>query len=228
VYISNEHVFGGGGGGGDDPGPNGPIPRRSRKPSRATVLTVGVVTLLIAAIAVTNGVGRDDDPAPAASGSAAASDDKPGAAPAAHSRAGARTAATGYAERLGSADMFNEDARHALVADVAAPDRRAALSKEFDSAYTAELNQRIGLDEQGQPPAGQEFVNETLPARSTVTTYTPDRAVVDVWCAGVFGFKGEKVKTPVETNHFTLTITLVWSGDAWKFSDSKQTEDPTG
>ncbi|QIP74751.1 hypothetical protein [Streptomyces sp. VN1] len=228
MYIDSEHVLRGGGGG-DERRPEPEPGKRRARPSRGTVGTVAVVTILVAVIALANGAGKNEGQAAnSPSPSATVSDDKP-LAPAAgfQSRAGAEQAATHYAEQLGSVDMFNQERRHALIRSVAVADRQTTLISEFDRAYTPQLNERIGLTAKGEAPEGQSFINQTMPARSTVTEYQGSRATVEVWCSGSFGFTGQHVTQPVETNYFTLTINLVWNGTAWKFYDSKQTEGPT-
>lgn len=223
MFISSEHSLSGGGGGGYE-GPPDPVPHRPPRPSRRTITCVGIVTLLIAAIALANGVG--DDPGAGRDHSPAAADDKPLAHNQGnHSRAGARDAARRYAERLGGREMVNPASRHRLLREIADPARRSAIIERYDTAYTAELNERLGLDARGQAPRGQEVVMETIPARATVTAYQADRATVAVWSSGIYGIKGDHER-PVETTYFTLTITLTWTPEGWRFVESEQTEGP--
>ncbi|MET7843656.1 hypothetical protein ABZT45_34645 [Streptomyces sp. NPDC005356] len=181
------------------------------------------MVVLVAAIAIANGGWQDDSPGPRRP---AVADDKPRTGEG-HTRQGAEHAASRYAKQLGGPDMFNEQSRHQLLQEISDPDQRSAIIARFDGAYTRDLNRKIGLDEAGKPPAGQDFVNQTLPASTKLTTYSPARATVEVWCSGLFGLKGKGPKTiPVETNYFTLHLTLVWSDQGWKLSESKQTEGP--
>ncbi|MFE4777820.1 hypothetical protein [Streptomyces sp. NPDC056713] len=181
------------------------------------------MVVLVAAIAIANGGWQDDSPS--GPRRPAVADDKPRTGEG-HTRQGAEHTASRYAKQLGGPDMFNEQTRHQLLQEISDPDQRSAIITRFDGAYTRDLNRRIGLDEAGTPPAGQDFVNQTLPARTTVTSYQPARATVDVWCSGLFGLKGADSKIPVETNYFTLHLTLAWSDQGWKLSESKQTEGP--
>lgn len=111
---------------------------RRTKSSRGTVTAVGVVVLLIAAIAFANRGGDDSSTSSssstAGSGSGSNSADQPDTAPTeasgeqpvtkkaagipsgfAHNRQGAQSAAANYAVSLGSTGMFNKDSRDKLL-----------------------------------------------------------------------------------------------------------------
>ncbi|MFJ8957299.1 hypothetical protein ACIRO1_45140 [Streptomyces sp. NPDC102381] len=178
------------------------------------------MTVLIAVIAIANG-GSDDDTAPEAQPNVTADDKPPADSDSGHDRAGAQGAATRVAERLGSAEMFGESSRRTLLEEVAAPARLDTLLKDYRAAYER-LNERIGLDAEGAPPEGQRLVSATTAERATVTAYEPDRAVVDVRCNGTFGLSGDGSKVPMESDRFTMTVTVLWTSDGWKLSQAKQ------
>lgn len=210
------------GGGGGDEGPDDPVPRRRPpRPSRSAIATIGVVTLLIAAIALAN----SSTEAPADRRSVATGDEKPPAAERDHSRAGAKSTARRYAERVGGTEMLATTSRHRLLREISDPAHRTAILSRYDAAYSTDVLARLGLDAQGRAAKGREVVNETLPARATVVDYQPDRATVAVWCSGLFGIKGDTLR-PVETTYFTLTVTLTWTPQGWRFLESQQREGP--
>ncbi|MGW4623461.1 hypothetical protein [Streptomyces sp. NPDC004592] len=178
------------------------------------------MVLLIAAIALANRgwTTTTDGPETAAD---------PLAPEIAHSRQGAQSTATKAAAVLGGEAMFNTEQRHALVQAVADPDKRGALQQAFDADYTAAFNRKIGLDDQGQPPAGAAFISRTLPAGTVVRAYRPQEATVDVWCSGLFGLTGKSVQEiPIKTSWFTMTVTVRWTHDGWRVSDFSQKDGP--
>ncbi|MFD9466037.1 hypothetical protein [Streptomyces sp. NPDC060027] len=66
-----------------------------------------------------------------------------------------------------------------------------------------------------------------MSAGSTLRSYNPHEATVAVWCRGLFGLTGKGVKEiPIETNVFTITMTLRWTSDGWRQADSDQVEGP--
>jgi hypothetical protein len=182
------------------------------------VAGIGVVVLLVSGIALTNRDQSESRPA------ITSQDGKP-TTPVSGSptRDGARDAATRYAERLGGEEMFRTQPRHALLTEISDPARRDAILTRYDTAYTPDLNRRLGLSGSGRPPAGQDFISETLPTRAVVTDYQPRRrATVKVRCTGLIGFKGTDVGKPLQSSHFTMTVTLTWSGNRWTFYASDQ------
>jgi hypothetical protein len=190
-----------------------------RGSQRGLITIVAIVVLLIAAIALANRGWSSGD-------SAAAADD-PLATEIPHSRQGAQSAAAKFAAALGGEAMYNTEDRHGIVQAIADPENRGALQTAFDASYTAAFNKRIGLDEDGRAPAGATFVNRTMPAGVTVTRYRSEEATVNVWCSGLFGLTGKNVKQiPVETSWFTITMTLRWTDDGWKASESTQQDGP--
>ncbi|MFE4678214.1 hypothetical protein [Streptomyces sp. NPDC056723] len=191
---------------------------------RSLIVTVGIVVLLIAAIALANGGWQGDNSGPESH--SGTTDGKP--APYGHTRAGAKAAAKEYATRLGSDRMYRPQDRHEILQEIVDPQVRGKRIAEFDSAYTSQFLAKIGLDKQGRAPHGMEFVSRTMPASTDITTWTPDKAQVDVWCSGIFGLKGDgpKKEIPVENGWFTMTLSVRWTDDGWKLSKSEQTDGP--
>lgn len=202
-----------------DLGPSGRPPMGSQR----TLLTVvGVVVLLIAAIAFANrpqnGDAGDSAP-PAASGDALPANT--------HSKLGAQSAAARYASALGGEGMFNKPTRNKILQAFADPEQRDELQRAIDADYSAEFNKRIGLDANGRPPKGTAFVARSMPAGTIVKSFGPNKATVDVWCAGLFGLTGGDSEIPVETSWFTMTMRLRWTDGGWKVSEFTQKDGPS-
>lgn len=231
-------------------GPGGTA--RRPQPRRALVTVVGIVVLLIAAIAFADrggGPSSADAGGSNPSGSGAGSGGgKDGASTAptapsgqrpvtgrtggipsgfAHDQQGAQSAAANYAVALGGVDMFSTAGRHAVMAAIADPASRAALQAGFDRDYSAAFYAQVGLTSAGTAPAGQTFVSRTLPAGAKVTAYDGTDADVSVWCTGLFGLAGNASTKPVTSNWFTLAFKLRWSGSDWKVARTGQTTGPT-
>ncbi|MFI8522265.1 hypothetical protein ACIGEZ_31270 [Streptomyces sp. NPDC085481] len=218
-------------------------PRRPARSSRSLITVVGVVVLLIAAIAFANrGDTPGADPAKPSSDTPA----KPGTAPTsatgvrpvtgrngdipsgfARDEQGAQSAATNYAVALGSVDMFSPERRHALVAAIADAGTLDTLQSGFDADYSENFLKQIGLDRDGGAPAGATFVSRTVPAGTKVKTYTADAAEVDVWCVGLFGLTGASSTKPVTNGWFTVSLKLKWDGSDWKVLSTAQKTGPT-
>ncbi|TPQ17050.1 hypothetical protein [Streptomyces sporangiiformans] len=213
--------------------------RTGRSSSRSLITVVGVVVLLIAAIAFANRGGGDSgsgddsgertDTSPTAASGQRPVEAKTGGIPSgfAHDRQGAESAAANYAVALGSDGMFNTSKRHEIVKTVADPSALDRLQSGFDADYSAALLKRIGLNEDGSAPTGTTFVNRTLPAGTKVTSSSSDAATVQVWCNGLFGLTGESSNNPVSSSWFTVTVKLNWSGDDWKVLETSQKTGPT-
>ncbi len=182
--------------------PYGGARRNGRSSSRSLVTVVGVVVLLIAAIAFANRGGGDsgaeegaDSPKAAAT---APTGEKPVPAGAsgipagfAHDRQGAESAAANYSVVLGSAEMFDKERRRDIVAAVFTPDVAAARQGDLDAAYSnEEFLANIGLDKNGKAPAGQTFVSRVVPVGTKVTAFGADDASVEVWYTSLFGLSG--------------------------------------
>ncbi|MFJ4523281.1 hypothetical protein ACIP4Y_20375 [Streptomyces sp. NPDC088810] len=224
-----------------DPDPYGGAPRRPhRTSSRSLVTVVGVVVLLIAAIAFANR--GDDAPAdnpttkdsrPQAS-STAPSGTRPvqtttGTIPSgfAHTAQGAQSAAANYAVVLWSDGMVDTANRHSLIEAVADPSAVSRLQSVFDANYSADFLKNIGLNPDGSVPKDATFVDRTLPAGTKTTSYSDDTATVEVWCNTLFGLAGESSNNPVTSGWSTVTFTLKWNGRDWKVLETSQRTGPT-
>lgn len=126
---------------------------------------------------------------------------------------------------FGSERMFSTTARRAFLQTILEPDGRADLIAKYDAQY-GPFTERLGLDADGQPPAGARFVSRTMPAGTTVRSYTSSTARVDVWCSTLFGLTGKGVQEiPVKTGWLTMTMNLRWT-NGWKLTDSDQKDGP--
>lgn len=124
---------------------------------------VGVVVLLIAAIAFANqssdspgGNTSSDKPpttTPTAPTGTAPVTTKTAGIPKgfAHDEQGAQSAAANYTAALGSDGMFKKDTRHALVDGIYAPDTAARMKGPQDEAYSTAFLAKLGLDANGNP-----------------------------------------------------------------------------
>ncbi|MFD8911018.1 hypothetical protein [Streptomyces sp. NPDC059575] len=215
-------------------------PRRgTRNSSRGLVTVVGVVVLLIAAIAFAN---RGDSPK---DGGAKARTVEPQAAPTApsgtkpvgtkttgvptgfaHTAQGAQSAASNYAVALGSTSMFRRDSRHALLQVLYTPDAAATLQGSLDKAFSAEFLARMGLDAEGNPPKNSTFVSRVVPIGTSVHAYADDKAEVAVWYTGLIGMAGSNSTDPVTSSWKTWTFDLRWSGGDWKIAADSQKNGP--
>jgi hypothetical protein len=219
------------------------LPGEPRQPAPAprppwfTGLTVlAVITLVIVAVAFANRGGSA--PLPGKGGTSHGKDTVPGGARPpqttrsgiavgfARTQSGAASAAANYVVALGSAQMFRTASRHQIVVAIADPAIAAQLREQFNRSYTATLA-TFGLDTEGNPPRGQTFVSRALPVGTAVVSYSDDRAVVDVWSAGIIGLAGEKSTKPVTEAWSTTTVTLRWVDGDWKWAGSTHREGPT-
>ncbi|WP_089101682.1 hypothetical protein [Streptomyces hyaluromycini] len=226
--------------------PYGGARRGGRSSSRSLVTVVGVVVLLIAAIAFANrgdGNGSSTTTAntggsgsgnqPTTSSTAASGTDpvqaKSGGIPSgfAHNAQGAQSAAANYAVTLGSTGMYNKDDRHRIVSNLYTPAAATRLQGPMDAAYSTGFLGKLGLDANGNPPKGSTFVSRTVPVGTEVTSSSDGAAVVAVWCNSLSGIAGNSSTTPVTSNWFTVTMTLNWSGGDWKILESSQKSGPT-
>ncbi|GAA2288231.1 hypothetical protein GCM10010145_69670 [Streptomyces ruber] len=213
--------------------------RRGRSSSRGLVTVVGVVVLLIAAIAFANRGGGDSASGSTAAGDrlesapTAASGEQPVTAKKAgiptgfaHSEQGAQSAAANYAVTLGSTGMFKKDTRHAIVDTVYTAAAASELRGPMDDAYSAEFLGRLGLDADGNAPDGSTFVSRVVPVGTTVQEYRDGTAKVAVWCMSLIGMSGERTTDPVTTSWQTWTFDLQWSGGDWKITEQTQQNGP--
>ncbi|MEH0521247.1 hypothetical protein QBA38_19905 [Streptomyces stelliscabiei] len=222
-------------GGGD---PYGGAPRRPRSSSRSLVTIVGVVVLLIAAIAFANRGGDSDsagdsgndktETAPTAASGERPVTTKTGGIPSgfAHDQQGAESAAANYSVVLVSADILKPARRSEIVQQVFAADKSADLEDSLNRVYSKNFLTKVGLDENGNAPDGSTYVSRTMPVGTTTTSYSDNTATVEVWCTGVFGMASENTTNPVTSDWFTMTLQLRWENDDWKVDSFAQKEGP--
>ncbi|MFD7964120.1 hypothetical protein ACFV5J_25300 [Streptomyces zaomyceticus] len=215
--------------------------RRPVRSSRSLITVVGVVVLLVAAIAFANRGGGD--PADAAGPSSDTSGKtaptaatgvppvtgKNGRIPTgyAHDEQGAQSAATNYAVALGSAEMFAAATRNEIVHEVYAPSVVTARQGDFDKVYTDKgFLSRVGLQEDGTAPQGLTFISRTIPVGSKVESYADEKATVSVWYSSLFGLSGEGSEHPVSEAWYTNSFDLEWVDGDWKVTGFTQKDGP--
>ncbi|WP_371498547.1 hypothetical protein OG871_21205 [Kitasatospora sp. NBC_00374] len=220
---------------------------RQPRPLRTLLAVLVVVTLLVLAISIANrgkpdpggatgsadrtgGSAGDAVPAPA---NTAASGQQPVATSAngvangfPHTDQGAQSAAANYAAALGSAEMFQADPRHTLVAAVADPTVTPQLQERLDRAFGPETVAGFGLDAQGKAPKGLTFVSRSVPVGTRTTNFADTATKVEVWCTGLYGLAGESSTKPVSQDWYTLTVTMRWNGSDWKVTDFSRAAGP--
>lgn len=215
-------------------------PRRPTRSSRSLITVVGVVVLLIAAIAFANrggggeasGGGKDAASAPGSDPTTATGvkpvTGKNGEIPSGFARdeQGAASAAANYAVALGSDGMFKQDNRHSIVDTVYTPDAAGKLKGPQDAAYSPAFLQKLGLDAAGNPPRGSTFVTRTIPVGTKVESLSGDAAKVSVWYTGLIGMSGPDSTDPVSTTWKTWTFDLRWLGNDWKVAADSQKDGP--
>ncbi|WP_406105585.1 hypothetical protein OG698_25220 [Streptomyces sp. NBC_01003] len=206
--------------------------RPARSSSRSLITVVGVVVLLIAAIAFANRGGDEsssgggDGKKPGASATAATGT-KPVASGFAHDEQGAQSAAANYAVALVSADILKPERRSEIVRQLFVSDKVAGLEAKFDKAYSTAFLSQLGLDTNGNAPAGQTYVSRTVPVGTKTTAYSDGTATAEVWCTGAFGTAGESAKNPVTNDWFTMTLKLRWTDGDWKVESFSQKDGPS-
>ncbi|MFG2880481.1 hypothetical protein ACGFYU_36625 [Streptomyces sp. NPDC048337] len=217
--------------------PYGPT-RRTPRATRSLITVVGVVVLLIAAIAFANQSGdspsgKPSDNAPATSSTAATGTSpvtgKNGTIPKGftHDEQGAQSAAANYAVALGSDAMFDAARRRPIVQAVYLPDVAGARQSDLDKVYgDPEFLARIGLDAAGKAPKGQTFISRLNPVGTKVEKFGGDTASVSVWYSALFGLAGEGSKNPVAESWYTNTYELRWLNGDWRVADFTQKEGP--
>ncbi|MEU6221933.1 hypothetical protein ABZ845_31210 [Streptomyces sp. NPDC047022] len=211
--------------------------RRGRSSSRSLVTVVGVVVLLIAAIAFANrgggspssadGNNRPDSTSTAASGTRPVQSKQAGIPSGfAHDQQGAESAAANYAVALGSDGMFKTDSRHGIVDTVYTPVAASKLQGPMDQAYSISFLSKLGLDASGNAPAGNTFVSRTIPVGTKVTRYDASDAKIAVWYMGLIGMSGKGSTDPVSSTWKTWAFELQWSHNDWKIVSDSQTDGP--
>ncbi|MDX2709415.1 hypothetical protein PV350_42260, partial [Streptomyces sp. PA03-6a] len=219
--------------------------RRPQRSSRSLVTVVGVVVLLIAAIAFANRGGGSPSDSPGGGSQSGGSSNgarsqptsptgtkpvngKDAGIPTGYARTdqGAQSAAANYAVALGSDGMFDEARRHTIVAAIHAPEVVDRLQGDLDRAYSPGFLANVGLNEDGSVPDGYTFVSRTVPVGTRVTGFSKNAATVEVWSTGLVGLAGEGSTKPVSQTWFTITEQLVWVDGDWRIETSGQKEGP--
>lgn len=232
--------------GDEDPyGPPRRGPGRTAKPSRNLITVVGVVVLLLAAIAFVNRGGQGDGgssdtdsggtdtqaqpTAPTGTRPVTGKNGTTGIASGfAKSQQGAQSAAANFAVALGSEGMYKTTRRHAIVNAIYAPGVAATRLKELDKALSNnKILTNAGLDSDGNPPDGMTFVSRTNPVGTKVSKFGDGTARVAVWHSLLFGLAGEGSKTPVTESWYTDTFELKWVEGDWKVTQYAQKAGPT-
>ncbi|MCL2734319.1 MAG: hypothetical protein FWE15_30425 [Actinomycetia bacterium] len=221
--------------------------RRQAQPRRAMVTVVGIVVLLIAAIAFAN---RGDGSGSSHSGGSAAGGSGGGKNPAssaptaptgehpvtgktagipagfAHTEQGAQSAAANYAVALGGDEMFHTDTRHQIIDRLYTADAAAKVKGPQDRAYSPAFLAKLGLDANGDAPKGMTFVSRTVPVGTKTESYGGATATVSVWYTGLIGMAGTGSTDPVRTDWKTWTFTMSWTANDWKISAVSQKSGP--
>ncbi|MFC6062920.1 hypothetical protein [Streptomyces ochraceiscleroticus] len=258
MSLGDDGAYGGGEYGGQGPtgqtrtrlpGGEGDVYGTGRRPrsgmsSRNLVTIVGVVVLLIAAIAFANrgtGPSTSDSPntktgAPAAqptsptgehpvSGENAKNPTIPSGFP--KTEQGAQSAAANYAVALASDGMYKSDARDAIVDAVYAPAAAAARKESLRKVYDdPEFLAGVGLGKDGTAPDGMTFVSRANPVGTKVEKFGGTSARVSVWYSSLFGLAGEGSENPVTESWYTTTMKLQWVSGDWKVTDVSQKKGP--
>lgn len=227
-------------GGGDGYGGPGRRPQRS---SRSLIAVVGVVVLLIAAIAFANRGGGGDT---GASGSGSGDDRASGSEPTAASgvkpvtgknggipsgfakdEQGAQSAAANYVVALGSDGMYEKARRDAVVNAVYSPDVAAARRDDLDRVYSDKtFLGDIGLTADGKAPEGMTFISRFSPVGTKTEDFSATSASISVWYSALFGLAGEGSTNPVSESWYTNTFELKWIDGDWKVTDFTQKDGP--
>ncbi|MFD9353644.1 hypothetical protein [Streptomyces sp. NPDC060031] len=248
--MSNDDQYGGGAGHGEVGGtgqtrtrlpesPSDPYgsPRRTPRASRGLVTVVGVVVLLIAAIAFANQ--SSDTPTTPASNKPPATTptsatgvppvtDKSAGIPKgfARSEQGAQSAAANYSVALVSAEILKPQARRQIVRQVFVTDKVSELEARLDQAYGKAFLDQAGLDANGNAVRGLTYISRTVPVGTKTVNYSEATTTIEVWCTGVFGTAGIGSNNPVSNDWFTMILTLRWAENDWKVESFAQKDGP--
>ncbi|WP_405599478.1 hypothetical protein OG741_19105 [Streptomyces sp. NBC_01410] len=213
--------------------------RRPVRNSRSLITVVGVVVLLIAAIAFANQGGGDDTTSGGGTEAAAGAEPtaatgvkpvkgKAGGVPSGYAKdeQGAQSAAANYAVALVSADILKPTQRHEIVSQLFVAGKVGELQAKLDQAYNQAFLSKLGLDANGNAAKGLTYVSRTAPVGTKITAYADTSATVEVWCTGVFGTAGISSTNPVTNDWFTMTLKLQWADESWKVESFSQKDGP--
>ncbi|MEU5240545.1 hypothetical protein ACH4UR_03660 [Streptomyces lydicus] len=229
------------------PGSEGDLYGSGRRPrtgmsSRNLVTIVGVIVLLLAAIAFANrdGSGNNESPGDSAKDTAAGparptspTGTKPVSGKAsgiatgfAKTEQGAQSAAANFAVTLVSANILKPDARHAIIKQVIVPAKVDEMQGKLDAAYSTAFLKKLGLDAHGNAAPGMTYISRTAPVGTKLVKLQGDTADLEVWCTGLFGTAGAKSTTPVTSDWFTMRLRLQWTEGDWKVEGFSQQDGP--
>ncbi|MBB1255650.1 hypothetical protein H3146_20150 [Streptomyces sp. OF3] len=207
------------------------------RPGRNVLMVVGVVMLLIGAIAVATRAGEDDgrggnsreQAQPTAPTGVKPVGSGADGIPAGFARTeqGAQSAAANYVVLLGGDGMYDDGRRARIIDAVYSPKvaakRRDDINKVYgDSGFLG----RIGLKEDGSAPRGMTFVSRVSPVGTNTLAFDDRTAKVEVWYSALFGLAGKDSENPVTEAWYTNTFDLEWVGGDWKIVDFEQVDGP--
>ncbi|AOP50441.1 hypothetical protein [Streptomyces lydicus] len=220
------------------PGSEGDLYGSGRRPrtgmsSRNLVTIVGVIVLLLAAIAFANrdGSGNNESPDDSAKGPAAdaarptsPTGTKPVAGKTsgiatgfAKTEQGAQSAAANYVVALSSDGMYKSNQRDTIVNAVYTPSAATARKDSLRKVYTdPKFLGRIGLKPDGTAPGGMTFVSRANPVGTKTEKFEATTAKVSVWYSLLFGIAGQGSQNPVAESWYTSTMQLQWVNGDWK------------
>lgn len=218
--------------------------RRSRTglSSRNLITIVGVIVLLLAAIAFANRGGSGNSESPSTDSPKDAGAARPtaptGTKPVtgkngdiakgfAKTEQGAESAAANYAVALSSGGMYKSAQRDAIVDGVYTSSAATARKESLRKVYTdPKFLGRIGLKADGDAPAGMTFVSRANPAGTKLEKFDGTTALVAVWYSTLFGLAGQGSQNPVAESWYTSTMQLQWVNGDWKLADFTQKAGP--
>ncbi|UKY51980.1 hypothetical protein [Streptomyces inhibens] len=219
--------------------------RRSRAglSSRNLVTIVGVIVLLLAAIAFANrgGSGNNEsasNDSPKDTGPAARPTTPTGTKPVtgkngtiasgfAKTEQGAESAAANYVVALSSGGMYKSDQRDAIVDAVYTSSAAAARKESLRKVYTdPKFLGRIGLKPDGNAPTGMTFVSRANPVGTKAEKFEGTTATIAVWYSTLFGIAGQGSQKPVVESWYTSTMQMQWVNGDWKLADFTQKAGP--
>ncbi len=210
------------------------------RPGRNLITVVGVVVLLIAAIAFANrsdggsdgegGTGGKDAGAArptAPTGQKPVKGEEAGIASGfPQSEQGAESAAANYAVALVSSEIITPSERDGIVDRIFVPEKRDEMKSKMDKAYSSSFLEKLGLEKDGTPKGDLTYISRTTPVGTKVIDFEKNSAQLNVWCTGLYGLAGEGSKNPVTSDWFTIRLKLNWVDGDWKVQGFKQKDGP--
>lgn len=211
------------------------------RPGKSVLMIVGVVMLLVGAIAFATrgedsggGGGADDAKGGDKAQPTAPTGQKPvtggsGDIPSgfAQSEQGAQSAAANYAVAMGGDGMYEAKQRSEIVKAIYTPKAASDRQSDIDNVYSdPAFLKRIGLNEDGTAPTDMTFISRVSPVGTNVVEFSSKAAKVEVWYSSLFGLAGEDSDTPVTEAWYTNTFDLQWVQGDWKVADFEQEDGP--